>query len=416
MSGPAPGGRSAGLRVLVQLQSLALGGTQLNALDFAVELNELGVTSYLRGPDDTVPDSGPGLMEVAAERGVEVEAFPAGGALLADRAPSMTRRAAELGVHLVHVYGEAADPRAAFWGPCRFGRRPLVQTIYEMAVDPRTYRHSALVIGTGYLRDELASRPGPTTLISPPVDLERDRPDDRKAAKFLAEIGTASGPLVVIVSRLDRAMKAYPVEVAIRAVARLADLGARLVVVGTGEEAERLAAVADEVNRSVGREVVRMHGPMGDPRPAYAAADIVLGMGGSAARALAFGRTLIVQGEHGTAEPFTPTTAASLYRRSFWSDAVEPEAVDVLVARLRDLAADPGSRADLGDFGRRFAVENFGLAAMTERLAGVYEEAARRYGPRAWACDLAREGAPLGTSAMRRLEGLRPRSRREAVE
>lgn len=404
--------RSRGHRVLVQLQSLALGGTQLNALDFAVALEKCGVASRLTGPDDSLPEDGPGLIEVAASRGVEIETFAAGGDLMANRAPALAERADRWGADLVHVYGEAADPRAAFWGPCRLGRRPLVQTIYEMAVDPATYQHSALVVGTGYLRDELAARPGHTTLISPPVDLARDRPDAAAAAAFRAEVGSPSGPLVVVVSRLDKAMKSYPIEVAIETAGRIVDLDARLVVVGTGEEAARLAAKSADVNNSVGHEAVRMHGPMADPRPAYAAADIVLGMGGSAARALAFGRPLIVQGEHGTAETFDRYAAASLFRRSFWSDAVEADAVGVLETRLRELARDPLAWSELGRFGRQFAVENFGLDAMAERLAGVYEQALTDYGRRSWMADLPREVAPLSDSVRNRVRRLRARARR----
>ena len=44
-----------------------------------------------------------------------------------------------------------------------------------------------------------------------------------------------------------------------------------------------------------GRRAVVLTGELRDPRPAYAAADVSLGMGGSALRAMAFGRPLVVQ-------------------------------------------------------------------------------------------------------------------------
>ncbi len=49
-----------------------------------------------------------------------------------------------------------------------------------------------------------------------------------------------------------------------------------------------------------------MTGQMTDPRDAYAAADIMLGMGGSALRAMAFAKPLVVQGERGYWRLLTP--------------------------------------------------------------------------------------------------------------
>ena len=49
-------------------------------------------------------------------------------------------------------------------------------------------------------------------------------------------------------------------------------------------------------------------GALRDPRPAYAASDIVLGMGGSALRGLSFAKPLVMIGERGFARLFTPET------------------------------------------------------------------------------------------------------------
>jgi glycosyltransferase involved in cell wall biosynthesis len=138
-------------------------------------------------------------------------------------------------------------------------------------------------------------------------------------------------------------------------------------------------------------------GALADPRPAYAAADIVIGMGGSAARALAFGKPLIVVGERGWFRTLTPDTSAMLFRNSFWSDDVQPEPAEALVHLIRDLAGKPSERARLGDYGRGFAEANFGLEAMARRLATVYREAlADRHVTTGWFADLPVE---MGTIA-----------------
>jgi glycosyltransferase involved in cell wall biosynthesis len=391
--------------VLVQINSLELGGTQINAIDLARAVEAHGFRSVLFGPMSTVPKSGPNVMELARARGVPLEGYSPEPTFVS-RALALNARAKRVGADIIHVYGTWGDPRSAYWGPCLAGRRPFVQTVYEMEVDPATYRNSSLIIGTGYLRDELAERPGPTTLVSPPVDLDADSPSAVSGEKFRASLGElGSRPLVAVVSRLALEMKSYPVEVAIRAMTHLTDTDAVLVVVGSGSEEQRLREIGHGVNAMAGRTMVTFIGALADPRPVYAAADIMLGMGGSAARSLAFAAPLVVHGEGGTAELFDENSAASLFRRSFWSKQAEPDGAAVLAALLRKLLADPARRKQLGQFGRNFAIENFGLTAMAERLAAVYESSFAHYGPRAWMRDFRQEVPHLMQSLSRRLPG-----------
>ena len=391
-------------RVLVQVNSLALGGTQLNAIDLAHAVRPLGFDSVLIGPEDTLPTEGPSALDVAKERGVDMTGYRRvpGGVLR--RAQALAGRADSASVDLVHVYGAWADPRSAYWGPCRAGRRPLVHTVYEMSVDPGLFRRTSLIIGTRYLQDDLALRPGPTTLISPPVDVVADAPNAERAGQFRSSLGdVGSHHLVVIVSRLDHPMKTVPLETAIRAMTLLPDGDATLVVVGDGSEASRLIKLGEHVNQQANAPRVRFVGPMADPRSAYAAADIVLGMGGSAARALSHGRPLIVQGERGTSECFEPATAEGLFRRSFWNPAPAEDGPEELARAVRALLAAPSRREELGEAGRRFAVGHFGLQAMAERLALVYERALTSYDARAWARDLDREALHAVRTARARL-------------
>ena len=160
---------------------------------------------------------------------------------------------------------------------------------------------------------------------------------------------------------------------------------------GSGDAEARLRGLGQEVNARLGREAVVFTGPMADPRAAYASADIALGMGSSAARALAFGRPLIVLGEFGWSRRFGPETAEKLFRNSFWSDTCSANAVDDLVRDIDELAADPVRRAGLRRFGREFSEANFGLDAMTARLASVYRAAGADYRPRDWVRDLSLE-------------------------
>lgn len=279
------------------------------------------------------------------------------------------------------------------------GRRPWLQTVYEMEVSPKLKRHMPMIVGTGYLIEELQDRPGRTILISPPVDTYSDRPDSRASAAFRAENGLP-GTLLVIVSRLDKSMKSVPIGIAIDAMRNVGG-DVNLVIVGSGDNTDQLRALGARVNEDIGRSVVRFVGAMADPRPAYAAADVVLGMGGSAARALSFGKPLVVQGEAGWSQLFDEKTAPALARSSYWSAMQVDDAVQMLNAALAPVLADQQRRSELGAFGREFAIARFGLPAMAAKLASFYRVSAKSYTVRSWIADLPPEAAILAQKIQR---------------
>lgn len=388
------------LTVLVHLNSLELGGTQINAVDLAAEMRGRGVESILLGARDTIPD-GPSLIEVAAARGLQISLYDPAPSIF-PRARQITAFARRHHVDLVHVYGSwGGGARPTYWGPSRFARTPWVQTVYEMSVSPKLYRRVPMIVGTGYQRDEQQDRPGRTILISPPVDLIENHPDVHDRTQFRRVSRIDDGPLLVIVSRLDASMKSIPAFAAIDAMRMLAPMGASLALVGTGDNVAATQARADAVNEEVGRDAVRLIGPMADPRPAYAAADIMLGMGGSAARSLAFAKPLVVQGEAGWSMLFEPSSAETLARSSYWSPEAVPDPAARLAAIVSPLLADAERRTELGSFGRAFAEEHFSLTAMADRLSDFYRTVQGEYTSRDWLADLPFEGRTLSAKVVR---------------
>lgn len=388
------------MKVLVTVNSLILGGSQLNAIDLAVAAAPHGVRSVIVGFRSTLPDSGASLLDAAGERGVTLRVLDV-PTDTTSAAPALARIADEHDVDLVHAYG-GWDLRPAFLGPCRWGRRPLVQTVYEMYVSSQTYPNQPLVVGTGYLLDEQTEvHPGQVDLISPPVDLTTDTPAHDPDG-FVATFGLdPSRCRIVIVSRLAAAMKELGIRQTIEAMGLLDRDHVDLLVVGSGDAESRLRSAGERVNGRLGRPAVTFCGAMHDPRGAYAAADVVIGMGSSAARALAFGRPLIVCGEQGWYRTFTRDTAQKLFRNSFWSQRADPDPVAGLAQQIRDLVDDADRRRDLGRYGREFAEAHFGLELMAERLVDVYERALARHRTSSWFLDLPVEVRP-GVSWMRR--------------
>ena len=144
-------------RVLVYVHNLELGGSQINAVDLAAAVRDYGFESVIVGPQDMRP-AGPSLVDVAAERNVPL--------LMVERehttvraARQLSRLAASTGAGIIHVYNTWSF-RPAYWGPCLFARRPLVMTVYEMAIDPIVYQAPPLIVGARYLTEEAAGRKG----------------------------------------------------------------------------------------------------------------------------------------------------------------------------------------------------------------------------------------------------------------
>ncbi|UJP08887.1 glycosyltransferase family 4 protein [Microbacterium sp. KUDC0406] len=374
--------------VLVQMNRLGLGGTEINAIQFAAGVREFGYESHLYGPSDTVPD-GPSAIDVAREYGIEIKTFERPSTAVA-AARTMNDLAREVSADIVHVYGQDAV-RGAYLGPCAFGRRPLVITAYEMAVNPTTLAGAPLIVGTRYLEEDHAARAGRTTLISPPIDTARDRPDVAARHRFRASVEFTEDTVVIgWVGRLDEGMKSPALRALIAAVDVLASEGRDVVlaIVGTGDAETDLRSLGAEVDTRHARRIIRFLGPVSDPHEAYAGADVSVGMGSSAGRALAHATPLVAVGERGWSAPFTETGADAIFRNSFWSDELVSNPVALLASHLRLLVDDPSTRARRAVFGREFALDHLSLPRMTERLADVYRDAGRAYGMRGWMVDV----------------------------
>src|SRR5690606_16938374 len=119
----------------------------------------------------------------------------------------------------------------------------------------------------------------------------------------------------------------------------------------------------------------------GDPRSAYAAADIVLGMGSSALRALSIGRPLIVQGEEGFSRVFEPDSAGLFLHQGFYGLDSGREGPEVLAVQIERLLVDKPLRDELGQMGRSIVEENFSLDALSNRLLDIYKTVSRQKAP-----------------------------------
>lgn len=355
------------MKVLVFTHRLDLGGTQTNAIDLAASVRD-------RFGHDVVLFGTPGpAMNLATDRGLRVVPAPA-----ARVRPSLKMMVALRDVvaaespDLVHAW-DWPQVLDAYFGQRLAGSMPVLGTSMSMSVERFLPRAIPMTFGTSELRARAAEVwSSPVSLLEPPVDTEANHPGAVDPAPFRRRYGLSPGvPTVVVVSRLSRDMKLEGIRRSIGAVARLAaERPVRLVIVGDGDAFKELSHDA----AALGRRAVILAGAMRDPRPAYAAADIVVGMGGSALRAMAFAKPVIILGERGFSEVFEPTTAAQFLWRGFFGEG--DGGSDRLINQLSDLLDEPERGAVLSEFGLRTVTERYGLDAATAHLEELYREVA----------------------------------------
>jgi glycosyltransferase involved in cell wall biosynthesis len=392
------------MRLLVGLHHLELGGSQLNALDLAVTARDHGhhvvvFATYQHeiGPvAEKVRAAGLPLVLVQEDR-TDPGFLPVRPAV----ARALSRLVAKERIQVVHAYEEPLI-LDSFYGPhLRFGT-PLVWTIYGTCVAWWLARYPQLIVGTREMADSAGPlRTQPPVLIEPPVNTDSDSAALVDGAAFRHEHGLGTDIVAGIVSRLEPHMKADGILQAMGAVQILDDPRLRLVVSGEGPSFAELNAHAERINAALGRQAVVMTGPLADPRPAYAAADIALGMGSSALRAMAFGKPLIVLGMRGFAKPFVPEGAEEFLAGGFYGYGSGDLDPGPLAVGIRDLADRPERRAELGTFGRQLVWDRFSLKAASATLEDIYATAAdhkRALGRRTWeavrvaSCRTASEG------------------------
>lgn len=361
------------MRILVYPHDLGIGGSQLNAIELAGRLQG-------RGHEVTVFGRPGPLVARVEELGLEFVPAPAPRRRPSPRVVrALTELVQRRGFDVLHGY--EWPPILEAWIAARQSGRDVrgVGTVMSMAVAPFLPRSLPLLVGTEQIAaaEELAGRRG-VQVMEPPVDLEHNRVDADAVAAFRDRWRIAPDELTVLtVTRLARELKSEGLFTAVDEVTALAaDRPVKLVIVGGGPAEAEVRRRVEQANARCGREVAVMTGELADPRPAYAVGDVQLAMGGSALRALCFGKPLIVQGERGFWRLLDPDSVGDFLWAGWYGVgegvAAGPAALRGELAKVLD---DPDRRRELGRFGRELVERRFGLDAATDRLEQFYADA-----------------------------------------
>lgn len=385
------------MNILVYPHAMEVGGSQLNAIELAGAVRGLGHRVTVISEDGPLVDRVRAMdlphLVIPRDR-----RRPSAG--VARRLRALVRSEGFDVVH-GHEWPPGLEAAAAAAGT----RAAPVCTVMSMAVAPFIPQSMPLVVGTAALRDHsAATRRGPVHLIEPPVDVVANAPGfhtDEFRARFELDDRFVT---LATVCRLVPELKLEGVLTAIDVVGALAtELPLRLVVVGDGSARAIVEEHAAKANSRARRRAVVLTGELFDPRPAYAAADIMLGMGGSALRALAFGLPLVVQGEKGFWELLTPDSVGVFLRQGWYGVGDGTGGFERLSGILRGLVPDPARRGSLGAYGRDLAVERFSLQRAATVQEAIYREARERRASTARAAaDGLRSALGLGAYKVRR--------------
>jgi glycosyltransferase involved in cell wall biosynthesis len=250
-------------------------------------------------------------------------------------------------------------------GPARAAIRGLHRGVAACLALSRALRDEAVAFGFPAER---------VHLLPNGIDADAFRPAspaEREAAR--RALGVGPGPVVLRVARLasDKApltlLRAWESVAAARP-------EARLVYVGHGPEREALDAA---VAASSAHGAVRVEGFVDDPRPWYAAADLLVissdyeGHPNAMLEAMSAGLPLVATRVSGTEDAFAEGDLGEM---------VEPGNAGALAAAMLRMLDDPARREACGRAAREVALQRYALPQVVDELERIYAAAGERKG------------------------------------
>lgn len=360
------------MKILVFGHHLIVGGTPLNSIELAAALRDIH-------GHDVVFFATPGpMLKLLHEKRLRYLPAPE-GYVHPSPARMMAVREAVLRERpdVIHVW-DWFQCLEAYYTVHLSMRIPMVVTDMFMTLTRVLPRTLPTTFGTPALVDEArAAGRHRVALVLPPVDVNANAPGAVDPCAFRERYGIDRRSVTLVtVSRLNFSMKFESLARTIDAVGVLgSQLPVRFIIVGDGEARATLEALASHVNARLGRPAVVFTGELLDPRSAYASADIVIGMGGSALRGMAFGKPVIIVGEEGFSGAFTPETAEFFYYHGIYGRGGAHRDDGKLVADIRGLAEAPHQFPVLGEFSRQFVVRHFSLETVSTQISDLCRSA-----------------------------------------
>ncbi|KLI87702.1 hypothetical protein AA310_06940 [Arthrobacter sp. YC-RL1] len=361
------------MRILVFPHDFGIGGSQLNAVEIAATLRDQGHECVIFG--------NPGQLNGRiSELGLEYIEAPRPRVR---PTPSIVKALVQIiderDIQILHGFEWPPSLECAIASHLRPATRH-VSTVMSMSVAPFIPRTTPLIVGTEAIaHHERESGRSIVTVQEPPVDLDHNSLGAVGSTDAFFERWNLSHQAftVAVVSRLAPELKLEGILAAIKALPLLgSNQPVQLVIVGDGPSEPEVRAAIESAGLGATPHRVVMTGSLNDPREAYAAADVVLGMGGSALRAMAFEKPLIVQGENGYWKLLTSRSLPDFRWHGWYGRGDSLHAGPERLAKILDqLIADAVLRERLGQFSLETVLEHYSLERAAQIQLEAYEAA-----------------------------------------
>ncbi|MFD0673164.1 glycosyltransferase family 4 protein [Cohnella sp. GCM10027633] len=370
-----------GLRVLMVLDSLSVGGTETHVLSLAKALRAQGLNPGCTGA------SGEFYGEFA-RAGIPVHFIDlSAGSLMnpavaKSRIASLRRLMEQRRIQLVHVHQTPSGLYAA--QAARELGIPVVFTVHGTYYGFESLEEMSRICtrlisvsrNVQYFMDGGGIR---SAFVPNGIDLNVYSPASSRRVRKELRI-PEQAPVIVYASRLawDKATVCSIVVLAAQALRESDMPDLHLVIVGGGSQSHAVSRLVEEVHLEAGRKFIHMTGPRTGIRDYYAAGDLVVGTGRVALEAMACGKPVLGVGNHGYFGLVEPSTFELAREYNFGDHgSLARPSVGLLAQTLRDLLGDQQLLGRVAEESRAWVAAEFDAGTIAARTREVYAAAIR---------------------------------------
>ncbi|NIK71863.1 glycosyltransferase [Paenibacillus sp. BK720] len=364
------------IRLLMVMDSLAVGGTETYVLSLVKAFPALGVMPVYAG--------GTGVMyEAFARAGCPIHRVDLAAEQLMDPEHQLQAEAAltqimrSRKINLVHIHQLPSGLHAA-----KAARKlgiPVVFTVHGSYYPPEQLQllkdaACTFISVSPPVRGYLDYLGIPSYLIANGIDFERYRPASSAALRASLRIPDGD-KIVVYASRLawDKAAVCAMLVRAARTLRLHGKLPLQLVIAGTGNQAAAIAELAEAVNQECHAPFVHPVGNQMQIGDYYNLGDLVVGTGRVALEAMACGKPVLAIGNHGYFGLVDRPVYDEAWQYYFGDHNSKERPTEQLIAEaIRGALASDGNLVSIGRQGQEWARANFDIQSKALQMKQLY--------------------------------------------
>lgn len=181
--------------------------------------------------------------------------------------------------------------------------------------------------------------------------------------------------VIVYVSRMDtdRSLAAHMLIEGLPKLDKVAD-GLKLLIVGGGNDYEKIAEEAKKANEAMGREAVLLAGARTEINEFVANAELFVGVSRAALEAMAAGKPTIIAGNEGYIGLFEKDKAELAYSTNFCCRGCEPTTEEKLTQDIGNFFGMwDEDKKSLSEYSREYIKEHYSVKRMADDAEKVYK-------------------------------------------